>query len=75
VRNQVCKRINKRIKELDLGNLQAYSEYLENHGDEMKVLDAICNITISRFYRKRGIFDSIANDVFPSLAEKARQNP
>jgi chemotaxis protein methyltransferase CheR len=74
VRNQVCKRINKRIKELDLGNIQAYSEYLENHGEEMKVLDAIFNITISRFYRDRGVFDSLANDVFPSLAEKVRQN-
>ena len=31
VRNQVNKRINKRIKELGLGNIQAYSEYLENH--------------------------------------------
>ena len=65
---------DKRIKELDLGNIQAYSEYLENHGEEMKVLDAICNITISRFYRDRGIFDNIANDVFPSLAEKVRHN-
>jgi hypothetical protein len=40
------KRINKRIKELDLGNIQAYGEYAENHGEEMKVLDAIFNITI-----------------------------
>lgn len=74
VRKQVCKRINKRIKELNLANIQAYSEYLENHREEMKVLDALFNITISRFYRDRGVFDNIANDVFPSLAEKVRQN-
>jgi chemotaxis protein methyltransferase CheR len=74
VRNQVCKRINRRIKELDLGSIQAYGEYLENHTEEMKVLDAICNITISRFYRDRGVFDSIASEVFPSLAEMARHN-
>jgi len=74
VRNQVCKRINKRIKELDFGNIQAYGEYLENHGEEMKVLDAIFNITISRFYRDRGVFDNIANDVFPSLAEMVWHN-
>ena len=48
VRKQVCKRINKRIKELNLGNIQAYSEYLENHGEEMKVLDALFNITIRK---------------------------
>jgi chemotaxis protein methyltransferase CheR len=74
VRKQVCKRINKRIKMLNLGNIQAYSEYLENHGEEMKVLDAVFNITISRFYRDRGVFDNIANDVFPSLAETVLQN-
>ncbi len=74
VRKQVCKRINKRIKELKLGNILAYSEYLENHGEEMTLLDAVFNITISRFYRDRGVFDNIANDVFPSLAEKIRQN-
>jgi chemotaxis protein methyltransferase CheR len=74
VRNQVCKRINRRIRELDLADIRAYREYLEKHGEEMKVLDAICNITISRFYRVRRVFDSIANDIFPALAERARQN-
>jgi hypothetical protein len=38
VRNQVCKRINKRVKELDLGNIQAYREYLENHGGKIRPL-------------------------------------
>jgi chemotaxis protein methyltransferase CheR len=74
VRNQVCKRINKRIRELDLADLQSYGEYVQNNGEEMKVLDALCNITISRFYRDRGVFDNITNEVFPALAEKARQN-
>jgi chemotaxis protein methyltransferase CheR len=62
------------MKELELENINAYSEYLENHGEEMKVLDAICNITISRFYRDRGVFDFITNDVFPSMAERVRNN-
>ena len=74
MKNQVCKRILKRLKELDLENIQAYGEYLEHHGEELKVLDALCNITISRFYRDRGVFDSIASDVLPSLVDKARQN-
>jgi len=74
VRNQVCKRINKRIRELDLVDIKAYGEYVQNYGEEMKVLDALFNITISRFYRDRGVFDNIANDIFPALAEKGRQN-
>ena len=60
VRKQVCKRIHKRVRELDLENMQAYGEFLENHHDEMQVLDAMFNITISRFYRDRGVFDNIA---------------
>lgn len=74
VRNQVNKRIIKRIRELNLASIQVYAEYLENHPEEMNVLDAVCNITISRFYRDRGVFDSIASDVFPSLVERAGQN-
>lgn len=74
IRNQVCKRIKKRIKELDLSDIQAYAEYVENYREEMKVLDTICNITISRFYRDRGVFNNIANNVLPSLVERLRQN-
>ena len=74
VRNQVCKRIYRRIKELNLAGIQVYTDYLENHREERKVLDAMFNITISRFYRDRGVFDSIASIVFPSLVEGAGQN-
>jgi chemotaxis protein methyltransferase CheR len=74
VRNQVCKKIKKRIAELELGSIQTYRDYLEKHEEEMQVLDGLLNITISRFYRDRGVFDSIGNSILPALAEKARQN-
>ncbi|MFO7933199.1 MAG: CheR family methyltransferase [Bacteroidales bacterium] len=74
VRKQVCKRINRRIRELDLENIHAYREYLESHGEEMNVLDGMCNITISRFYRDKGVFDSISSMVFPALIEQTRED-
>ncbi|KPK83671.1 MAG: hypothetical protein AMS27_12210 [Bacteroides sp. SM23_62_1] len=74
VRRQVCKRIRFRIRELGLTNLHSYRQYLENHLEEEKVLDSLCNITISRFYRDRVIFERLENEILPYLAEKAIRN-
>lgn len=71
VRRQVCKRITKRIVELSLGDVSAYREYLERRPDEWAVLDSLCSIPISRFYRDRGVFDYLRDLVLPSLAEGA----
>ena len=74
VRKQVIKRIKKRMAELELGSIQAYRDYLEKHNSEMQVLDGLLNITISRFYRDRGVFDTIGTSIIPALAENALQN-
>lgn len=71
VRKQVCKRINRRLSELNLPDLSAYRYYLEKNDDEWLILDSLCNITISRFYRDQGIFNIILNDIFPLLAKIA----
>ena len=71
VQNQVVKRIRKRLKELELSNLEEYKDYLRNHQFEWDVLDQLCQITISRFYRDRGIQDRIRSDVLPGVAGMA----
>jgi chemotaxis protein methyltransferase CheR len=68
VRGQVCKRLSRRIRNLSLPDARAYREYLEAHADEWMVLAGLCRITISRFYRDRGVFDQLANEILPSLA-------
>lgn len=68
VRGQVCKRVQRRLQELDLVDIAAYRVYLESHPAEWEVLDGMCHITISRFYRDRGVFDLIAQQVLPELA-------
>lgn len=72
VRKQVCKRVERRIKELGLSGFDAYGEYLEHKRGELAVLDGMCRITISRFYRDKEIFEHLIEAVFPELAEKAR---
>jgi len=71
VRGQVCKRLQRRIKQLGLEDLPAYRCYLTRHSDEWHVLDAMARITISRFYRDKGMFEHLAQEVLPALAQLA----
>jgi len=73
VRGQVCKRISRRWGSLGLGSLPAYRGYLEQHPEEWEELDALCRVTISRFYRDRGVFEQLTARVLPRIAEAAQQ--
>jgi len=72
VRRQVCKRIDRRLRELDLPDAAAYRDWIESHPDELQVLDEFCRITISRFYRDRGVFDFLTETLLPELAAAAQ---
>ncbi len=71
VRGQVCKRISRRIDALDLAKVADYQTYLVANPDEWATLASLCRVTISRFYRDRGVFDHIGTVVLPRLAERA----
>ncbi|XXF77771.1 CheR family methyltransferase [Myxococcaceae bacterium GXIMD 01537] len=71
VRGQVCKRIGRRLKELGLADVAAYRAHLERDAAEWDVLDALCRVTISRFYRDRGIFGALL-DALPGLLRDAQ---
>lgn len=68
VRGQVCKRIERRMAVLGLSGVNAYQSFLEQHANEWKVLDSLCSITISRFYRDRAVFQLLEHEVIPELA-------
>lgn len=71
VRGQACKRIQRRIAELGLTDTNDYRAYLQSNQEEWLSLDTLCRITISRFYRDRGIFDHLLRETLPRLAEMA----
>lgn len=71
VRGQVNKRISRRIAALNLPDVSAYHDYVQFHPGEWKTLASICRVTISRFYRDRGVFDHIGEVVLPRLASKS----
>jgi chemotaxis protein methyltransferase CheR len=64
-RRQVCRRIRARVGELGLDGLEAYRAYLEARPDEWAVLDRLCRVTISRFYRDRGVWDALRAELDP----------
>ena len=68
VRRQVCKRIDRRLKELGLASIASYSAYLSSHREEREVLDSLCRISISRFCRDQGVFAFLTKTVLPDLA-------
>jgi len=71
VRGQVCKRIARRLRELDLSDLGAYRAYLETHPVEWRLLDELCRVTISRFYRDPSVLACFGGEVLPALARAA----
>jgi chemotaxis protein methyltransferase CheR len=71
VRGQVCKRLHKRMSELGLNDFAAYRSRLAADPAEWQVLDECCHITISRFFRDRGVFESVRRRVLPDIAARA----
>jgi chemotaxis protein methyltransferase CheR len=67
VRRQVCRRVSRRIAELGLSDAGAYRARLEGHAQEWNVLDGLCRVTISRFWRDRAVFESLRDEVLPEL--------
>lgn len=73
VRGQVCKRIGRRLRELDIPCLAAYRDYLAADAGEWALLDGLCRVTISRFWRDAGVFECLRREVLPELARRAHE--
>ncbi len=71
VRGQVCKRLKRRMRTLGLEDFSAYRARLEADPAEWRVFDGCCHITISRFFRDRGVFDALRTRVLPEIAARA----
>lgn len=71
VRKQVAKRIGRRISQLELSGAAAYRLRLEAEPAEWTVLDRLCRVTISRFWRDARAFGELAGEVLPELATRA----
>jgi chemotaxis protein methyltransferase CheR len=71
VRKQVCKRVSRRMRQLEIEDIGAYRAYLDGHPEEWTVLDSLTCITISRFYRDRQVFQELERSILPAFADAA----
>lgn len=72
VRGQVLKRIARRIRELGLPDAAAYQAHLEREPAEWIVLEQLCVVTLSRFYRDGAVWRALQSEVLPQLAAAAQ---
>lgn len=73
VRRQVYKRIDRRMKELGIKTVQEFQSYLDTHPTEWSVLETLCRISISRFYRDKRVFECLERNVLPHLAQRIKE--
>jgi chemotaxis protein methyltransferase CheR len=71
VRGQVCKRIARRMGELGLASAADYRQRLGSDPAEWDVLDGLCRITISTFFRDRAVWERLRNEILPGTARLA----
>jgi chemotaxis protein methyltransferase CheR len=70
VRKRLCRPLGERIAGLGLAGFPAYRVFVEKHPDEWSVIDEICRISITRFYRDQQVFAYIAREILPSLCRR-----
>ncbi len=71
VRNQVCKRIRRRMRDLEINDYGDYISWLEAHPQEWKVVDQMTHITISRFFRDKRTWMEIGDKLLPAIVRDA----
>lgn len=71
VKNQVIKRMARRIDELGLEGPGEYEEFLQRHAEEIRVLEEMLRITISSFWRDRALWEALRHELLPGLAAEA----
>jgi len=73
VRRQVCRRVSQRMHQLRINNYIDYFDYIKQYPEEWNTLDRFLDITISRFWRDRGVFELLEKVVLPDLISEARK--
>jgi len=71
VRGQVCKRLGRRLTALGLKGLSEYRALLEADTGEWGLLDGLCRISVSRFYRNREVWRCLEGKLLPRLGAQA----
>jgi two-component system CheB/CheR fusion protein len=75
-RSTMLRRIHRRLQVHQLGTLEAYYSYLEEHPSEATALQKDFLISVTSFFRDAEAFAALRDQVLPSLlAHKGRDDP
>ena len=70
VRKGPMKRISKHMESLGCSSIEEYLDILDDNRAEQETMLSFLRITISRFFRDRKLWTSLADSVFPLLIER-----
>lgn len=73
LRSTLSKRLARRMAELGLTTVQAYLDRLQNDPRELAAFDALCRMSISRFFRDRPVFEQLRDTHLPRLVADAHR--
>ena len=72
VRKGVKKRICRHIHELGCPTVQAYLSVLDQNKDARQHCERLMTVSISRFFRDRGLWQTLENEILPAII---KENP
>jgi two-component system, chemotaxis family, CheB/CheR fusion protein len=67
-RTTLCRRVVKRMGEVQVGSFEEYVDYLEVHTDEFARLFDTVLINVTSFFRDPEVWATVASDVIPMIA-------
>lgn len=71
-RRNIRRRITKRMESLGVHDFRAYLSLLRVTPGEREVIRALLTVTVSRFFRNREVFESVAREVLSPLAARGK---
>ncbi len=69
-RRSIKRRVERRFSDLGLSSFQEYFARVEADPGEQQRLSQMLNVTISRFFRDRDVFERLASSILPSVLGK-----
>jgi two-component system CheB/CheR fusion protein len=69
-RTSLVRRVRKRMEMVKVPTFEAYLDYLQVHQDEFAALFNTILINVTSFFRDRDVWDALARNVLPALAEQ-----
>ncbi len=70
IRRNIRRRIMRRMESVGIHDFSSYLQFLRRNPSEWDVLRPLFTVTISRFFRNRRVFETLASQVLSPLAAK-----